>query len=249
MKTKMADFEITDEIIEQWAEELFKNEQNDLKCPPEILVIAYANDELEGDVQKAIDAHLDYCTSCLDLMLSVRAARAEAQDAEPPVLPEKLLQAVESAGKDELPDYSQAKVMEFQKPVPVSAEKLASWFAFKPEGSFALAAQDTETGRRILLKIIKMFSDSGEKLFAYELEVIDELYDAGELHLIGRVQEKCVIEKLVACYAAWAGRDGDETKNSAYRCQYDPESGLLNLSFKCDEIPESGIKQIVCICE
>ena len=248
MKTKMSDFEITDEIIEQWAE-LFKNEQSNLKCPPELLVIAYANDELEGELQKAVDAHLDYCSTCLDLMLSLRAAKAEAQDAGPPVLPEKLLQAIEGVRKEGLADYPEAKVIEFQKPLSISEEKLNSWFAFKPESSFALAAQDTEKGRRILLKIIKMFSVSEEDLFSYELEVIDEIYDAGDLHLTGRVHDECVIENLIACYAVWSSRDGEETKNSAYRCQYDPESGLLNLSFKCDEIPESGIKQIVCVCE
>ena len=245
MNTKN-DFKITEEVIEEWAE-LFKNEQNKLKCPSEALIIAYANDELEGDVQKAIDEHLDYCTPCLDLMLSVRAAKEETKNIRPSVLPEKLLCAIYDS-KENLTDYRGAKIIEFKNPLPIREEKLNSWFTSSSDRDFALAAQDRDTERKILLKIIKNFKSPNEELFVCEAKVIDELYDAGELYLTCILQDKCVIENLIACYALWNDRD-KEIKNRAYRCIYDAESGMFSMSFKCNEIPEGEIKQILCICE
>lgn len=49
-------------------------------CPPPETVIAYALEELPPEEKAHVQAHLSECRDCMELVLDVRAARAEAQE-------------------------------------------------------------------------------------------------------------------------------------------------------------------------
>jgi hypothetical protein len=51
-------------------------------CPSPEMVIAYALEELTPDGRTQLQAHLSECRDCLDLVLDLRSARAEAQKAK-----------------------------------------------------------------------------------------------------------------------------------------------------------------------
>ncbi|MBU4355435.1 MAG: DUF4384 domain-containing protein, partial [Proteobacteria bacterium] len=51
-------------------------------CPSPEMVIAYALEELTPDGRTQVHAHLSECRDCLDLVLDLRSARAESQEAK-----------------------------------------------------------------------------------------------------------------------------------------------------------------------
>ena len=54
-------------------------------CPSPEMVIAYALEELTPEGRIQVHAHLSECRDCLDLVLDLRSARAEALEAKPEV--------------------------------------------------------------------------------------------------------------------------------------------------------------------
>jgi len=236
---------LIDELFINRLADIFKGEEKRVECPPVELVIAYAFDDLEEDLRDVVDEHLDYCTNCLELVLALRAAEAEAKEVPPTKMPDRLLRFIEDT--DEKKDSSKVITVQFKKDLDIEEEKIKKWFETTGEYEFALAAMDAEKARRIILKIVEKPDTDEERLHFYEMEVVDECYDVGKYFLTGKVSTRLTFKKLIGCFGE--GReDGKTKKYMAYQCRYDPETGLINFAFSLSGIPEEKIKQVIMLC-
>jgi len=238
-------FEIDDAFIKNLTE-IFKEEKKEVECPPVELIIAYAFDDLEGEIKEIVRDHINYCTECLDLVLSLRAADERAKNTPPVKMPDKLLKLIESTEEKKV--SSKVIAVQFKKDLEIEEEKIKKWFETTPEYNFALAAKDAEKGRKIVLKIVERPETHEERVQFYEMEIMDESYDSGMYYLTAKVSVKFTFENLIGCFGEW--KENEKTKNyMASQCRYDPETGLINFSFEVNEIPEGKIEQVIILCK